>query len=259
MLKLAASVTPLAVGVSLVVKKADYRVAAGDTLSAIARRHGTTVPALTRLNGLRDPNRLQVGQRLRLPAAPARPAAPRPVAAPPATPQPAVGLDAVSAELHRAFNNPTLEAAILANVNRETGGTFDYRKWQDGSGNTTLDLANPQAGGYGLFQYTGDSLRGYKAYLTKNRLADSAASQIGYMKSVYGPTRAGWKANTAAGSTLTKEQLADWWHRSVETPAHVIPGNKAYDTRKILMHTIKHNLFMKNGLQAVNGVWKGVA
>ncbi|WP_038055785.1 peptidoglycan DD-metalloendopeptidase family protein [Thermus amyloliquefaciens] len=39
-----------------------HTVAPGETLFAIARRYGTTVEELARLNGLRDPNRLQVGQ-----------------------------------------------------------------------------------------------------------------------------------------------------------------------------------------------------
>lgn len=39
-------------------------VAPGETLFAIAKRYGTTVEALARMNGLTDPNRIQVGQRL---------------------------------------------------------------------------------------------------------------------------------------------------------------------------------------------------
>lgn len=46
-----------------------HAVAAGDTLSAIARRNGTTVQELARINAIKDPSRLRVGQNLRLPAA----------------------------------------------------------------------------------------------------------------------------------------------------------------------------------------------
>ncbi|OQA47612.1 MAG: putative cell wall hydrolase LytN precursor [Chloroflexi bacterium ADurb.Bin325] len=45
-----------------------YTVRAGDTLAAIARRYGTTVAVLTRLNGITNPNRIYIGQRLRIPA-----------------------------------------------------------------------------------------------------------------------------------------------------------------------------------------------
>ena len=43
------------------------RVRSGDTLSEIAKRHGTTVPRLKRANGL-ESSRVRTGQRLRLPA-----------------------------------------------------------------------------------------------------------------------------------------------------------------------------------------------
>jgi LysM repeat protein len=45
-----------------------YVIRAGDTLSALALRFGTTVAVLARYNGLTDPNRLRVGQILRIPA-----------------------------------------------------------------------------------------------------------------------------------------------------------------------------------------------
>lgn len=43
-----------------------HTVRSGDTLSAIARRHGTNVQALCRLNGLRQTSILRVGQRVRV-------------------------------------------------------------------------------------------------------------------------------------------------------------------------------------------------
>ncbi len=57
-------------------------VRSGDTLTAIARRHDLTIERLVALNGLRDPNRIFAGQRLRLERAPApAAAAPAPAAA----------------------------------------------------------------------------------------------------------------------------------------------------------------------------------
>lgn len=44
-----------------------HRVAAGETLSDIARRYGTTVQSLTAANGIADPNRVGVGQSLTIP------------------------------------------------------------------------------------------------------------------------------------------------------------------------------------------------
>ena len=44
-----------------------YRVRPGDTLWALARRYGTTVGAIARLNALADPNLIYVGEELKLP------------------------------------------------------------------------------------------------------------------------------------------------------------------------------------------------
>jgi membrane-bound lytic murein transglycosylase D len=47
--------------------QAGYRVQQGDTVGAIARRFGTTVGAIQRANGLSRPDRIKVGQYLRIP------------------------------------------------------------------------------------------------------------------------------------------------------------------------------------------------
>ncbi len=43
-----------------------YRVAAGDTLTKIARQHGQSVSSLMRMNNISNPNRIKVGQVLRV-------------------------------------------------------------------------------------------------------------------------------------------------------------------------------------------------
>ncbi|WP_448333561.1 LysM peptidoglycan-binding domain-containing protein [Streptomyces sp. DSM 41534] len=53
---------------------ATYTVKKGDTLSGIAKQYKTTVAALVKLNGLKDPDRLSVGQKLKLPGTPSAPA-----------------------------------------------------------------------------------------------------------------------------------------------------------------------------------------
>ncbi|MGV3760345.1 MAG: LysM peptidoglycan-binding domain-containing protein [Actinomycetota bacterium] len=45
-----------------------HTVAAGETLSTIARRYGTTIRAIAEANGISDPNRVRVGQRLSIPS-----------------------------------------------------------------------------------------------------------------------------------------------------------------------------------------------
>lgn len=49
-------------------KAGGYTVQVGDSLKAIAIRHGTTTASLASLNGIKDPNKLMVGQRLKLPS-----------------------------------------------------------------------------------------------------------------------------------------------------------------------------------------------
>jgi len=44
-----------------------YRVRSGDTLGAIAARHGTSTQAIMNANGIRNPRNLKVGQRLTIP------------------------------------------------------------------------------------------------------------------------------------------------------------------------------------------------
>ena len=43
-----------------------YTVTKGDTLGKIAREHGTTVSELQKINQIKNPNRLSVGERLAL-------------------------------------------------------------------------------------------------------------------------------------------------------------------------------------------------
>ncbi len=218
--------------------QAMYRVAVGDTLSGIAARHGVRWQDVARLNGIANPDAIAAGRLLRLPPRPRRQA-----------PQTATGrLDTVAGRLHAKLNNPNLEAAVLANFNRETGGSFDYRQKERGGG-----------GGYGLPQYTGASLDAYRAWLARTGAQDSADSQVDYFVDRYMPTRPGYRSYTAPNANYTKEQYADWVHRKVLTPAHSIPGNRAFSQSEIDAVTNAHNAFMQNRLKRVNGVWRGVS
>lgn len=73
------------------VDPCNYIVQRGDWLSTIARRFGTTVYELMRLNNIYDPSRIEVGQRLILPACgnpQPTPVPPTPTPVPPAPPPP---------------------------------------------------------------------------------------------------------------------------------------------------------------------------
>jgi LysM repeat protein len=61
-----------------------YTVAAGDTVSAISRRYAVSAQDLMASNGIEDPTRLRVGQKLTIPGPADKAEAPAPVAAAPA-------------------------------------------------------------------------------------------------------------------------------------------------------------------------------
>ncbi|WP_162985944.1 LysM domain-containing protein [Virgibacillus sp. Bac330] len=49
-----------------------YVVKSGDTLSGIAKRYGTTVAKLTQINGIKNPNKIYVGQKIKVTGSTAR-------------------------------------------------------------------------------------------------------------------------------------------------------------------------------------------
>ena len=64
-------------------------------------------------------------------------------------------------------------AGITANIEVETGGTFDYKEQEKGKGK-----------GEGLFQYTDTMKDSYKDYLKKNKINNSMETQIDFMDEV---------------------------------------------------------------------------
>lgn len=65
-----------------------YTVKSGDTVWELARRCGVDPVVIVRLNGLSNPDALQIGQRLRLPCNPRPPMPPAPPVRPPRPPRP---------------------------------------------------------------------------------------------------------------------------------------------------------------------------
>jgi LysM repeat protein len=61
------TVAPTAVPTPTVVQNV-YTVKEGDTLSRIASQNNTSIDAISKANDISDPNKLQVGQKLVLPA-----------------------------------------------------------------------------------------------------------------------------------------------------------------------------------------------
>ncbi|RYF53052.1 MAG: M23 family metallopeptidase [Comamonadaceae bacterium] len=123
----------------------EYRVKSGDTLTSIARANGQTVAALMRLNGLTNPNVIEVGQVLKVgagsstasstagAATTASPSAARPRPAPPPGPTAASIALAWPADgkVVRSFNGNSSKGIDIANnlgtpVTAAAAGTVAY-------------------------------------------------------------------------------------------------------------------------------------
>lgn len=64
----AAPATPARKAATPKAGSADYTIRRGDTLAAIAKKHGLEATDLARWNGIDDPRRLRIGQKIRLSA-----------------------------------------------------------------------------------------------------------------------------------------------------------------------------------------------
>lgn len=64
----AAPATPARKAATPKAGSADYTIRRGDTLAAIAKKHGLEAKDLARWNGIDDPRRLRIGQKIRLSA-----------------------------------------------------------------------------------------------------------------------------------------------------------------------------------------------
>ncbi|MBX3001885.1 MAG: LysM peptidoglycan-binding domain-containing protein [Caldilineaceae bacterium] len=120
-------------------QESTYVVQRGDTLFSIARRFGTTVAELSRLNGITNPNLIRVGQRLRLPT-PATPPTPMPAPAAPWSP-PAAQIEVLSPVAEAVYRSPievigfsqTFEAVVNLRLRDEAGETIAERFTMGGS------------------------------------------------------------------------------------------------------------------------------
>lgn len=161
--------------------RGSYRVASGDTLYSIAFRFGVDHRQLAQWNGIENPNRIFVGQTLRLsPQAGAIPAAPRPaepVATPlpvpsPAVPQPAPAKPVAVAPPAQEEKQAAPTMATVGGSRAVSGVTWSWpaagkaRRAVAASGSEGLEILGSRgqpvtAAAAGQVVYSGNGLRGY--------------------------------------------------------------------------------------------------
>jgi len=181
-----------------------YKIESGDTLSALARKYGTTVDQLAADNDIDDVNMIYAGKSLKVPTpgevesqtlAPAAPPVNTPArtevsppssasllgSAPTSTPVSDIQSRADNTEnvrelLEEGGLRPAAVAGVLGNIDVETGGSFDHLQQAEGDENSI-----------GLFQLNdgGGKQSAYFEYLSDER--DTAETQIAFMlDTIYG-------------------------------------------------------------------------
>lgn len=104
-----------------------YTVRAGDTVSSIARAHGTTVQALVQENKLANPNVIRVGQKLRVPGTPPKASAAKPSS------NAAPALPARSGSGKRIVYAKAQQRVWLVNANGKVAHTYRVSGHRSGS------------------------------------------------------------------------------------------------------------------------------
>ncbi len=148
-----------------------YTVRPGDTLAKLAYRYGTTVQAIMAANGLKNPNRIYVGQRLWLPGYAPAPPAPKP---PPKPPTPAPPATAPWAGLffnNKDFSGPPAHITSAPRLNFDWG-LGSPASGVNADGFSALWTTNQYfaAGTYRFFLTTDD---GARVYVDDNRIIDA--------------------------------------------------------------------------------------
>lgn len=182
-----------------------YTVRRGDTLSEIANANGTDWQTLARVNNLRDPDMLQVGQRLTIPGAPRADVSPAGTPATAATaPSPAGGTAASGVSA----------AGLDAIFRREAqAGVSNRPHWPGGASGVTLGP------GYDLKGRTPDSV---VADLTAIGVDRGAAQQIARGAGLSGAAARDFAAANRSTVNLTATQETALLGRTVAPYADAV-------------------------------------
>lgn len=117
-------------------------------------------------------------------------------------------------QIKSRFESPALVAALMGNIEHETGGTFNPGQEQNGGGP-----------GRGLIQMEGDMLDAYEQFLVKNNTGDGSTAQAEFIKSIlssdedYDIGAGHRKKMQEAINTNSPEIIAEEFMKRVERPS----------------------------------------
>jgi LysM repeat protein len=192
-----------------------YRVTAGDSLTRIAKRNGTTVAELAAANGIRNIHRIRIGTVLKLPAAPAPAAGPNPAGPLQGDPRLPIRLRQVPDRLSllKTFDQAAAKHSVPADLLKAT--TWMESGWQNDKVSSTKALGIGQLMP-ATVAFTNDILlRGakldpnkpadnihlsarYLAWLLKQTNGDVAQALAGYYQGLASVRRIGPLAQTTS-------------------------------------------------------------
>jgi len=106
-----------------------HSVRSGETLGALARRYRTTAQAIMRLNGIKNPKTLRIGQKLKIPGK-----------GDPAEPEPGTRTASVSTKTPKGVSYTVKEGDTLFTLARQFKTTVDKIKAANGLGSDSLSV-----------------------------------------------------------------------------------------------------------------------
>ena len=176
-------VTVATLGATALANAETYTVQKGDTLSAIAKKNGTTVDEIVSRNGIQDANKISIGQNLTINETTEEPAE-TPASVETSTATETVSESATSTDSTQSESNQTTDTNLSSSevaakeeiAQRESGGSYTAQNGQY----------------YGRYQLSSSYLNGDLSPENQEKVADN------YVASRYGSWTAAlafWNAN----------------------------------------------------------------
>lgn len=176
-------VTVATLGATALANAETYTVQKGDTLSAIAKKNGTTVDEIVSKNGIQDANKISIGQNLTINETTEEPAE-TPASVETSTSTETVSESATSTDSTQSESNQTTDTNLSSSevaakeeiAQRESGGSYTAQNGQY----------------YGRYQLSSSYLNGDLSPENQEKVADN------YVASRYGSWTAAlafWNAN----------------------------------------------------------------